>query len=396
MKKLTTALLTALLLLNLAACGEKEPDDTPSGYDDSLISELYSEEGEYTDAENNTLAYSYHVPRIMSETAVAAALNDEIADQFGALVQEQKNMMASRVSLTCLSVTWTSYWNDSLLCLVVRAEMDGDTSTTETYSYDFFGGKRLMSEDLLARCELSTQDFITAARRTAANYFDETYRDALSGSMGGADFIASYAERRAWTLSDENINAETRTTTGANGEEQTTVYTAQEYTLIIPWRDGIEDSIKANVAAWTEMARKQELEELLPEKLTELDNACRKAIVEGCWVELADGSTQHFALTEADQINLNVALEAVKAGAEGYPYHADGELCRVFSAADINAVAAAAVAHKLYHTTYFNHAKQWATRAKTADELAGIHYGAQLPEDLAANMAKVISSVSGQ
>ena len=55
MKKLTTALLTALLLLNLAACGEKEPDDTSSGYDDSLISELYSEEGEYTDSENNTL-----------------------------------------------------------------------------------------------------------------------------------------------------------------------------------------------------------------------------------------------------------------------------------------------------------------------------------------------------
>ena len=75
-------------------------------------------------------------------------------------------------------------------------------------------------------------------------------------------------------LLHENINAETRTTTGANGEEQTTVYTAQEYTLIIPWREGIEDSIKANVPAWTEMARKQELEELLPEKLTELDNAC--------------------------------------------------------------------------------------------------------------------------
>ena len=34
-------------------------------------------------------------------------------------------------------------------------------------------------------------------------------------------------------LLHENINAETRTTTGANGEEQTTVYTAQEYTLII-------------------------------------------------------------------------------------------------------------------------------------------------------------------
>ena len=145
-------------MTGVQTCALPISDDIPSGYDDSLISELYSEEGEYTDAENNTLAYSYHVPRIVSETAVAAALNDEIADQFGALVQEQKNMMASRVSLTCISVTWTSYWNDSLLCLVVRAEMDGDTSMTETYSYDFFGGKRLVSEDLLARCKLSTQE----------------------------------------------------------------------------------------------------------------------------------------------------------------------------------------------------------------------------------------------
>jgi len=67
-----------------------------------------------------------------------------------------------------------------------------------------------MSEDLLARCGLSAQEFVTAARRTAANYFDETYRDALGGSTGGADFIASYAERRAWTLSDENINTAMR------------------------------------------------------------------------------------------------------------------------------------------------------------------------------------------
>ena len=210
MKRMISALLAALLLLSLAACGEKEPDDTPSGYDDSLISELYSEEGEYTDAENNTLSYCYHVPQIVSETAVAAALNAEIADKFGTLVQEQKSMMAGRVSLTCLSVTWKSYWNDSLLCLVLTSEMDGDMTDYAVYSYDFFGGKRLTSEDLLAREGLSTQEFVMAARRTAANYFDGLYRDALSGSMGGADFIASYAERRAWTLSDENINAEMR------------------------------------------------------------------------------------------------------------------------------------------------------------------------------------------
>ena len=210
MKKIRSVLLAALLLLTLSSCGEERENDKTTGYDDSLIKELYSEEGEYTDGEGNTVAYRYHVPQLVSETAVAAALNAEIADRFGALAQEQKNMMASHASLICPSIGWQSYWNGSLLCLTVRAEMDGDVSTSETYSYDFFGGKRLMSEDLLARCGLSAQEFVTAARRTAANYFDETYRDALGGSTGGADFIASYAERRAWTLSDENINTAMR------------------------------------------------------------------------------------------------------------------------------------------------------------------------------------------
>ena len=45
-------------------------------------------------------------------------------------------------------------------------------------------------------------------RRTAANYFDNTYRGALRQGASGADFIASYTERRAWTLSDANINTQ--------------------------------------------------------------------------------------------------------------------------------------------------------------------------------------------
>ena len=130
MKKIRSALLAALLLLTLSSCGEERENDETTGYDDSLIKELYSEEGEYTDGEGNTMAYRYHVPQLVSETAVAAALNAEIADRFGALAQEQKNMMASHASLVCPSIGWQSYWNGSLLCLTVRAEMDGDVSTS--------------------------------------------------------------------------------------------------------------------------------------------------------------------------------------------------------------------------------------------------------------------------
>lgn len=53
-----SALLAALLLLSLAACGEKTDEDTTaSTYDDTLITELYSEEGDYTDAPGNEVHY---------------------------------------------------------------------------------------------------------------------------------------------------------------------------------------------------------------------------------------------------------------------------------------------------------------------------------------------------
>ena len=129
-------------------------------------------------------------------------------------------------------------------------------------------------------------------------------------------------------------------------------------------------------------------------KKEEISDACHAAIVAGVDVELSDGTTGHFSLEETDQINLTTAYNAVQTGATGYPYHADGDLCKMYSAADIIAISEAATAHKLYHLTYCNHLLAWVKRAETPDELAGITYGADLPEDLAANMAEVLANAS--
>ena len=135
------------------------------------------------------------------------------------------------------------------------------------------------------------------------------------------------------------------------------------------------------------------------QKLTELSAACNAAIVAGCDVELADGVTGHISLTSEDQIDPAINFLKEKEvdalfmlhGAEEYPYHLDGQLCAMYSAADILTMAQTATAHKLYHTTYFNHLKAWVERS-SAEEAAAIVYGSELPEDLAANMTALLAA----
>lgn len=133
------------------------------------------------------------------------------------------------------------------------------------------------------------------------------------------------------------------------------------------------------------------LEERKAAKLSELSAACNAAITAGCNVTLSNRSG-HIALTAEDQINLSTATAAVEQGAEGYPYHLDGQLCAIFPAVDIQAMAQAATAHKLYQTTYYNHLAAWVRRAETAEELVSITYGAALPRDLEDNMAAILEA----
>lgn len=139
-----------------------------------------------------------------------------------------------------------------------------------------------------------------------------------------------------------------------------------------------EEEIKADI-----------LPSLREAKHAEISAASEAAIYAGMDVETTQG-TEHFSLTEKDQINLTTAKNAVDKGAAAYPYHADGEMCRIFTAAEINAIGQASISHKIYHTTYCNHLFEWIRRADAA-ELAGITYGAELPDDLAAHMQEILT-----
>lgn len=128
----------------------------------------------------------------------------------------------------------------------------------------------------------------------------------------------------------------------------------------------------------------------------ELSSACNATIVSGVDVQTTKG-TEHFDLTEADQINLTTALNKVNSGDTACPYHAKGGLCRMFTADEIRAIAQAAIFHVTYQTTLCNHLLTWARRAETQEELEGITYTAEgLPDDLAANMAQVLAAAASE
>ena len=128
-------------------------------------------------------------------------------------------------------------------------------------------------------------------------------------------------------------------------------------------------------------------------KIAECNDACSRAIVKGCDVTLEDGTVEHFALTAEDQINIATAEKAIKAGATQFPYHADGKLCRLYDAKDIMNIINTATAWKAYHTTYFNHLKQWINRTEEKADILAIHYGDELPEDLKQSLDAIMAAM---
>ena len=123
-------------------------------------------------------------------------------------------------------------------------------------------------------------------------------------------------------------------------------------------------------------------------KRAEVSTACEQIIYNGVSVALEDGTVEHFALTEHDQINLFGKQAQLAAGAGQLEYHADGQPCRYYSAADMQAIITAAMFHVSYHTTYCNALNIWIAGCEDVEELQEIFYGADVPEEYQSEVLK--------
>lgn len=171
-------------------------EGAPSGT--SLIGALYNEAFDYTDG-GSSGHYTYRVPQLLAETKDAKAINREIADRYGPIVEEALASKEDGMGISCRYVAWTSYQYGDILSLIVSCGWNYDATEESVYLYDTAAGTRLTTTALLTALDVDETVFLDTVRRVAAERFDAKY------SQPGAA-AEEVAERRAWTLSDANIN----------------------------------------------------------------------------------------------------------------------------------------------------------------------------------------------
>lgn len=129
--------------------------------------------------------------------------------------------------------------------------------------------------------------------------------------------------------------------------------------------------------------------------ITQMSTACSTAITSGVDVTLSDGQIYHFSLGLEDQLNLLSLQGMLAAGAEAVPYHADGEECRYYSAADFNAIAETATFWKLYQESYFNSLRGYIRAMETMAELLVVSYGMAIPTEYQTDVLKQLMAQMG-
>ena len=117
---------------------------------------------------------------------------------------------------------------------------------------------------------------------------------------------------------------------------------------------------------------------------------CRTTIENGFDIELRN-ETHHFSLDTQDQLNL-ISLSAMAQTQELVPYHADGESCIFYTAAEMQQIIAAATTFKIYHTTYYNALKGYINSLETIEEISAITYGIAIPDEYKTDVLRALEA----
>lgn len=145
------------------------------------------------------------------------------------------------------------------------------------------------------------------------------------------------------------------------------------------WESGWTEEETEIKQVW-KLADDYDLEQIRTLKKAEISDSCEQTIYNGIDVEMSTG-TQHFSLTEKDQINIFGLQATIQSGAKQIEYHSDGNPCKYYSVEDIQKLIAAAMSFVKYHTTYCNSLNVWISKETNAQTISEMYYGMEIPEE---------------
>ena len=133
------------------------------------------------------------------------------------------------------------------------------------------------------------------------------------------------------------------------------------------------------------------------EKISKIKQDCENYIYAGTDVTYADGTVEHFTYSLVDQSNISEMFTAIMAGATEYPYHADGEICKIYTKDQIVTIYGTLSLFKTEATTYHNSLKAQVNAMTDADVIAAVKFKeTELTGEYLENYAAMMASAQTQ
>ena len=133
------------------------------------------------------------------------------------------------------------------------------------------------------------------------------------------------------------------------------------------------------------------------EKIAEIKKDCEEYIYAGTDVTYTDGVKEHFTYSLVDQSNISEMFTAIMAGATEYPYHADGEICKIYSKEQIVTIYGTLSLFKTEATTYHNSLKAQINAMTDIDAISAIKFKeTELTGEYLTNYAAMMASAQTQ
>lgn len=123
-------------------------------------------------------------------------------------------------------------------------------------------------------------------------------------------------------------------------------------------------------------------------KINEISLTSQSMIING-----VEFNGKRYRLNTTDQINMS-ALSAMAQMGNKVPYHADGEICRVFEPEEMVQLAQTATNWIVYHTTYFNLLKHQILEYNNLEDVEKVYYGIKLKDEYQQIINTIISNGS--